>query len=114
MLFCIITFIKKYDKEHFMITAEQGRAARALLDWSRERLAEASRVSLRTIIDFERRARVPRFLTLDALRRALEAGGVEFIPENGGGAGVRLRKGGPRGDPDASIKVENLTAENDD
>lgn len=32
--------------------------------------------------------------TLDKLQRALEAAGVEFIPENGGGAGVRLRKGG--------------------
>jgi hypothetical protein len=31
---------------------------------------------------------------LDAIVRALEAAGVEFIPENGGGAGVRLRKGG--------------------
>jgi len=29
---------------------------------------------------------------MDAIRRALEAGGVEFIQENGGGAGVRLRK----------------------
>jgi transcriptional regulator with XRE-family HTH domain len=35
-------------------------------------------------------------LTLDAIRRALEAAGVEFIPENGGGAGVRLRKGGQK------------------
>ena len=30
--------------------------------------------------------------TVDAIRRALESAGVEFIPENGGGAGVRLRK----------------------
>jgi hypothetical protein len=32
---------------------------------------------------------------MDVIRRALEAAGVEFIPENGGGAGVRLRKGTP-------------------
>jgi hypothetical protein len=30
--------------------------------------------------------------TVDAIQRALEAAGVEFIPENGGGAGVRLKK----------------------
>ncbi|WP_294534326.1 helix-turn-helix transcriptional regulator [uncultured Rhodoblastus sp.] len=69
----------------------QCRAARALLDWSREQLAEASKVGLRTIVDFERGAREPRELTKDALCRALQAAGVEFIPENGGGAGVRLR-----------------------
>jgi transcriptional regulator with XRE-family HTH domain len=75
-----------------MITQAQCRAARALLDWSREQLAEASKVGLRTIVDFERSARDPREVTKDALRRALESAGVEFIDENGGGAGVRLRK----------------------
>jgi len=62
------------------------------LDWSREDLATASRVSLRTIVDFERGARDPRELTLDAIERALAEAGVQFIPENGGGAGVRLAK----------------------
>jgi transcriptional regulator with XRE-family HTH domain len=75
------------------LTAAQCRAARALLDWSREQLAEASRVALRTIVDFERGARSPRDVTVEALRRALEAAGVIFVEENGGGAGVRLRKG---------------------
>lgn len=78
-----------------MITAEQCRAGRALLDWSREQLAETSKVAVRTIIDFERGARAPREVTADAIQRALEAAGVQFIPENGGGAGVRLAK--PRG-----------------
>lgn len=75
-----------------MITIAQCRAARALLDWSREDLAEASKVSLRTIVDFERGAREPRDLTLEAIERALSGAGVQFIPENGGGAGVRLAK----------------------
>jgi ribosome-binding protein aMBF1 (putative translation factor) len=75
-----------------MITPAQCRAARALLEWSREDLAGPSKVALRTIVDFERSAREPREVTKDALQRALEAAGVEFIPENGGGAGVRLRK----------------------
>ncbi|WP_082609779.1 helix-turn-helix transcriptional regulator [Bosea sp. Root381] len=78
-----------------MLTAAQCRAARAMLDWSRERLAEASKVSLRTIVDFERGARQPREITLGALRTALEAVGVDFIAEGeacrAGGAGVRIK-----------------------
>jgi transcriptional regulator with XRE-family HTH domain len=74
------------------ISDAQSRAARALIGWSREDLAKASNVSLRTIVDFERAAREPHAATLSALRLALEAAGVEFISENGGGAGVRLKK----------------------
>jgi transcriptional regulator with XRE-family HTH domain len=74
-----------------IISAAQCRAARALLDWSRDQLAENSVVALRTIVDFERGARAPRSATLLSLAKALESAGVEFIAENGGGAGVRLR-----------------------
>ena len=70
----------------------QCRAARSLIDWSREQLAEASKVGQRTIVDFERGAREPREITKDALRRALESAGVIFVEENGEGPGVRLRK----------------------
>ena len=97
-----------------MITAGQCRAARALLNWSREQLAEVSRVSLRTIIEHERGSHVLGKVTLDSLRRTLESAGVEFLAENDKGVGVRLRKGTPRGNPSASIKVENLNAENDE
>ena len=77
-----------------MLTSEQIRAARALLRWEQKTLANASNVSLPSIKRLEGKsgplgAHQP---TEDALRRALEAAGVEFIPENGGGAGVRLRK----------------------
>lgn len=96
-----------------MLTASQCRAGRALVDWSCEQLADASTVGLRTIIDFERGAREPRNLTLDAIRHALESAGVEFIPENGGGPGVRLRKHAANTRP-AAIPVEDLTAENDE
>ncbi len=78
--------------DDFSLDAAQCRAARALLDWPRGRLARAACVGLRTIVDFERGARAPRDVTLEALRRALEAGGVEFIAENGGGPGLRLKK----------------------
>jgi hypothetical protein len=72
----------------------QIRAARAVLGWSAEDLARASSVSLRTI----RRAELSDVHTNmtvaneQAVRRALEAAGVEFIDENGGGRGVRFRK----------------------
>ena len=68
------------------------RAGRALLDWSQAQLAEAARVGNSTVRNFEAGRSLPVTNNLDAIRRALEAAGVEFIPENGGGAGVRLRK----------------------
>jgi transcriptional regulator with XRE-family HTH domain len=77
-----------------MITAAQCRAGRALIEWSREQLAEAAGVSLRTIVDFERAARSPREVTLLALERALSDAGVQFLDHGekaGGGPGVRVR-----------------------
>ncbi len=63
-----------------------------MLGWSRQRLAHASRVAERTLIDFERGARNPYDRTLVDIRRALEEAGIIFIDENDGGPGVRLRK----------------------
>ncbi len=60
--------------------------------WSRQRLAHASHVTERTLIDFERVARNPYDRTLVDIRRALEEAGIIFIDENGEGPGVRLRK----------------------
>jgi transcriptional regulator with XRE-family HTH domain len=74
------------------ITAAQCKGARAMLDLAREDLAERAGVSKRTLIDFERGARQPQRSTIAAIRTALESAGVEFIEENGGGPGVRLRK----------------------
>jgi transcriptional regulator with XRE-family HTH domain len=74
------------------MTPAQSRAARALLDWSQPKLAEASGLGLSTVVDFERSRRSVPEKTLAAIRAALESAGVEFIPENGGGAGVRLKK----------------------
>jgi predicted transcriptional regulator len=76
------------------LTSEQVRAARMLLRWEQKDLAEASGVSLPSIKRLETH---PGELgaqdrTIQALVRALEKAGVEFIPENGGGAGVRLAK----------------------
>lgn len=73
-----------------MINSAQCRAARALLSWSRKDLASAAKVAERTIVDFETDVRNPYERTLRDIKAAFEAAGVAFIPENGGGAGVRL------------------------
>ncbi len=75
------------------MTPAQCRAARGLLKWTQDDLAEKAKVSVVTIRNFENEKSVPQRASLDVTRRALEADGVEFIPENGGGPGVRLRKG---------------------
>ena len=68
------------------------RAGRAIIDWSREALAVKAGTTARTLARLENGENIARASTLAAIRAALEAAGVEFIPENGGGAGVRLAK----------------------
>ena len=75
-----------------MITIEQCRAGRALIGMTQQALSEAAKVNKRTVMDFESGNRAPVNATLAVLRSALESAGVEFIPENGGGAGVRLHE----------------------
>lgn len=74
------------------VSPAQCRAARALVGWSQDQLATASKVAKTTIANFEAGKRTPYDRTLLDLQTALEAAGVEFIPRNGGGAGVRLSK----------------------
>lgn len=69
----------------------QVRAGRALVGMTREQLAEASGVPMRTVARLELGEGAPQRRTVAAIREALEAAGVEFIAENGGGLGVRLR-----------------------
>jgi transcriptional regulator with XRE-family HTH domain len=84
--------IKYIMSDKLSITPQQSRGARAMLGWTREQLAERSKVSAATLADFEAEKRTPYDRTLADIRRALEEAGIEFIPENGGGPGVRLRK----------------------
>jgi hypothetical protein len=76
-----------------VLTSELVRAARALLRWEQRDLEAASSVSLPTIKRLESRPGImaAHMSTLAALRKAFETAGVEFIDENGGGAGVRFR-----------------------
>jgi transcriptional regulator with XRE-family HTH domain len=75
------------------MTPAQCREARERLDLTQEQLADMADLSSATVADFEAGRSVADCL-VDALQATLEAAGVEFIAENGGGAGVRLKKAG--------------------
>jgi transcriptional regulator with XRE-family HTH domain len=70
--------------------------ARAALDLGVRELAEQAKVSPDTVARFER-GEVLKERTIEAIRTALEKAGVEFLDENGGGPGVRLRKAKRKG-----------------
>lgn len=69
-----------------MITIEQIKAARALLGWNQDQLANAAGVSKPALANIERRLSNPRAETLNALQSAMEEAGVEFTD----GPGVKL------------------------
>jgi hypothetical protein len=83
---------KMRQEEKKYLTSSQIRAARALLQWAASELSRQSAVSLRTIQRAELAETSMTAANDLAVRRALEAAGVEFIDENGGGPGVRLRQ----------------------
>lgn len=80
-----------------VIEAKQIRAARALLEWSQDDLVKRTGLSLTTIRRMEDSNIGPGRSSAEnvaAVQRVLEAAGVTFIPQNGGGAGVRLARPG--------------------
>jgi transcriptional regulator with XRE-family HTH domain len=76
-----------------VITIEQLRAARSLLGWSQSKLAQRAGLSLPTVKRVES-GTGPRVSdqARAKLQRALEAAGIAFLDENGGGRGVRFRR----------------------
>ncbi len=86
--------------------------ARVALGFGVRELAEIANVSPDTIARLER-GELLKERTISAIRAALEQAGVEFIAENGGGAGVRLRKSSASATA-VSIPLEDLNAENDE
>lgn len=76
------------------VSIRQVKAARALLDWSQTELADAAGLSVPTIKRLEAEGGYlgGRSETAKRIREALEGGGIQFIEENGGGPGVRVRK----------------------
>jgi predicted transcriptional regulator len=76
------------------VSIRQLKAARTLIGWSQEELASAADVSLPTVKRLEAAEGQlgGRQATGQKICAALEKAGIEFIDENGGGQGVRLRK----------------------
>lgn len=78
-----------------MITARQIRAARALLGWSQQDLADKAIVSLNAITRLERGEVDPRMSTVTAVQKAIAKAGVELISgDERKGEGVRMAKAG--------------------
>ena len=76
-----------------MITSGQIRAARSFLRWTGKELAEASGVAFSTLMRLETGEGIPsaQAKTLDAVQKAFEAAGLEFIGTPESGAGVRWK-----------------------
>ena len=76
-----------------MITSDQIRAARAILKWSGKLLSEKSGVGFSTLMRLESERLVPNahVRTLESIKKAFEAAGVEFIGTPEKGAGVRWK-----------------------
>ncbi|WP_386682989.1 transcriptional regulator [Loktanella sp. R86503] len=74
------------------MTPAQSRAARGMIGLSQTALAESSSLGLSTVVDFERERRVVSDQAIAAMKAALEAAGVVFLPANGNGPGVALQK----------------------
>lgn len=81
--------------ENTQITGRQIAAGRVLIGMSQGELAEAGNISVPTLRRMEASGGPAPGMAnnVGAVRRALEAAGVQFIPENGSGVGVRLRRG---------------------
>ncbi|BCH00331.1 transcriptional regulator [Mesorhizobium sp. M1066] len=69
----------------------QCRMARAALGWGVLDLSKEAKISTQTIVRFERGEALKQS-TVDLIRSTFESAGIEFIPENGGGPGVRLSR----------------------
>ena len=76
-----------------MITSAQIRAARAMLDWSREQLSDNSSVGISALMRLESAEGVPsgNIKTFEAVQKAFEKAGIEFLGSPEEGAGVRWK-----------------------
>jgi transcriptional regulator with XRE-family HTH domain len=78
--------------ENVEMRPAQCRAARALLNITQPELAKLAGLGLSTVVDFEKGRRQVSLAGVETIQRALRRAGIEFIDENVGGLGVRLRK----------------------
>jgi predicted transcriptional regulator len=86
--------MKRQTQSIQKVSIRQLKAARSLLGWNQEDLAEASSISAPTIkrIEASDGPIGGRSQTAELIVQALEEAGIEFIDENGGGPGVRLKR----------------------
>src|SRR5437762_11089547 len=77
---------------HVTIAQAQVRMARAALNWTVRDLAEATGLHRNTVTNIEVGRYAGDAKTLEVIEKILKQAGVEFIDENGGGPGVRLKK----------------------
>jgi len=75
-----------------MLSPREARAARAFLGWARQKLADRAIVSLNSVIRFEQGIVDPRASTINAIRRAFEKAGVEFLSLSGTDEGIRYHR----------------------
>lgn len=79
------------EENNLPITGSQCRAARALVELSREEISNFAGVDVDTIRNFEQGVSAPDDETNRRIQHAFEESGALFIEENGGGIGVRLK-----------------------
>lgn len=90
----ITLYVAICDRVRFLIaviSARQIRAARALLGWSQQQLADKAIISLNAVARLEKGVVDSRVSTVQAIEATLSKAGVEFISRNEKGEGVRLR-----------------------
>lgn len=75
-----------------MITPAQCRAARALLNWSQQKLADVAHVGVVTVRQLETGVVQPRYATFVVLKTAFEEAGIIFVTEDDEGLGVMLKR----------------------
>jgi DNA-binding transcriptional regulator YiaG len=82
------------QKDHSVVTGRQIAAARTLLGLGQAELAQSASISVPTLkrMEASEGAAAGMANNVRAVIASLEAAGLEFIPENGGGAGIRFRE----------------------
>jgi len=87
----IVALLLGVSKVVNMITSRQIRAARALLGWSQQQLADKAIVSLNAVARLEKGIVDSRISTVQAVQKALVKAGIEFLDADQKGEGVRLK-----------------------
>lgn len=101
--------MKNYEST-VQLNPRHVRAARALLAWSQQDLAKAAKIATSTLADFERGSRTPTVNNVQAIRSALEASGISFLPNGAitGGTAPIINRNTESGVPERWINANDL------